>query len=139
VSCEAMKAVARQYWLAYESGDVDSLTSHLHREHVYHGEGGGEALDLDGRRLSARFFFSAFSDIRVIVEDQVAEGDRVASRITMQATHSGSFLDLPPSGRRVSIPLLDLVRVREGRILEEWAEFDWQALRRQLGEPEPAR
>ena len=129
---EANKQAVRDYWLAYESGDVDVLASHLDPEHLYHGEGGGATLDRDGRREEAGSFFAAFTDIRVIVEDQVAEGDRVATRLTMHATNSGSFLEQPASGRRVSIPLLDIARVRDGRILEEWAEFDWQSLLRQL-------
>jgi predicted ester cyclase len=133
VSLEANKRAVRDYWLTYENGEVDLLVSHLDPAHVYHGEGSSAVLDYEGRRDEAGFFFAAFSDIRVIIEDQVAESDRVATRLTMYATNSGSFLGQPASGRRVSIPLLDLARVRDGRILEEWAEFDWQSLLRQLG------
>ncbi len=132
MSLERNKQAVRDYWSAYESGDPEALAAHLDPEHLYHGEGGGPTLDRKGRREEAGFFFGAFSEIRVVVEDQVAEDDRVATRLTMHATNSGGHLGQPASGRRVVIPLLDLARVRDGKILEEWAEFDWRALLRQL-------
>lgn len=78
------------------------------------------------------FFFAAFSDIEVTVDDQIAEGDRVASRVSMRCTHSGEYQGIPPAGARVVITYLDIARVRDGKVVEEWAEFDLLGILRQL-------
>lgn len=66
------------------------------------------------------------------IEDVIAEGDRVAVRLTTSAIHSGTFMGVPPSGRRYSISEIHIFRIRDGRVAEHWHEFDRAALLRQL-------
>ena len=66
------------------------------------------------------------------VEDVIAEGDRVAVRLTTGAVHSGTFMGVPASGRRYSISEIHIFRIRDGRVAEHWHEFDRAALLRQL-------
>ena len=66
------------------------------------------------------------------VEDVIAEGDRVAVRLTTSAVHSGTFMGVPASGRRYSISEIHIFRIRDGRVAEHWHEFDRTALLRQL-------
>lgn len=132
MSIEANKTLAKSYWLAFESGDLDAVAIHLHPDHVFHPEGGRAQEDLEERKAEDVIFFQGFSQIEVTVEDQIAEADRVASRVRMVVTHSGGFQDLPATGKRFPITLLDVVRIQDGKIVEEWTEFDWQSLLGQL-------
>ncbi len=66
------------------------------------------------------------------IEDIIAEDDRVAVRLTSTAIHSGTFMGIPPSGRRYSISEIHIFRIRDGRVAEHWHEFDRAALLRQL-------
>ena len=72
------------------------------------------------------------SDAEFRVEDVIAEGDRVVVRLTTSAVQSGTFMGVPPSGRRYSISEIHIFRIRGGRVAEHWHEFDRAALLRQL-------
>ncbi len=130
---DAPKAVVRRYFEAYNTQRPEAVMAFVHRDHVYHPPGGEAPMDLRGRQADEAPFFAAFTDIESVVEDQIAEGDRVATRVTMHVTHTGAYGGIPPTRRRIAIPFLDISTVREGRILEEWAEFDMRGILRQLG------
>jgi steroid delta-isomerase-like uncharacterized protein len=66
----------------------------------------------------------AFPDIRVTVEDLVAEGDRVAARVTMRGTHQRDFQGLAPTGKRVQVRAIDMFRISNGKIVEHWGHAD---------------
>ena len=66
------------------------------------------------------------------IDDVIAEGDRVVVRLTSSATHSGTFMGLPPSGNRYSISEIHIFRIRDGQVSEHWHEFDKLALIEQL-------
>ena len=74
----------------------------------------------------------AFPDAQATLEDMVAEGDRVAYRLTIRGTHTGEFLGVPASGRPVAVSLIAIVRVVEGKIVEEWGGLDQPDLIRQM-------
>ena len=80
---------------------------------------------------------AAFPDLQIIIEDMIAEGDRVAVRSTVCGTHQGDFLGLPPTDRRVAVVAMELYRLVAGQIVERWAVVDTLALLRQLGAPPP--
>ncbi|MEW2352386.1 ester cyclase [Spirillospora sp. NPDC029432] len=75
----------------------------------------------------------AFPDLRVTVEDVIAEGDRVASRNTVTGTHRGEYMGLPPTGRTVTYREVVIARFEDGRVAETWAVVDVLAQLRQLG------
>lgn len=76
------------------------------------------------RKSDEAFFFKAFSRIRTTVEDQIAEGDKVVSRVTMEADHTGDYQNILPTGTRTKFTFIDIARVASGAIVEEWAGFD---------------
>jgi len=128
----AAKEAVRRYLESYNTQQLSAVMAFVHPDHRYNPPGGGQAMNRDEREADERFFFSAFSDIESVVEEQIAEGDRVASRITMRCTQTGSYQGLPATGRRITIAFIDFARVRDGKILEEWAEFDMMGILRQL-------
>jgi steroid delta-isomerase-like uncharacterized protein len=66
------------------------------------------------------------------IEDVIAEGDRVAVRLTTSATHVGDFMGMPASGNRYTIPEIHIFRIRDGQVSEHWHAFDRAALLEQL-------
>lgn len=78
----------------------------------------------DGARRSVALYLELFPDLRFVVDDQVSEGDRVASRWTLHGTHRG---------RSVTLRGIVISRFEDGRIIEDWAASDTVEIARQLG------
>ncbi len=133
---QSPKSVVRRYFEAYNTQRPEAVTAFVHPDHVYHPPGVAEPMDRRGRQRDEAPFFAAFTNIESVVEDQIAEGDRVATRVTMRCTHTGPYGGVPPTGRRITIPFIDISRVRDGQIFEEWAEFDMPGILRQLRDRE---
>lgn len=91
-----------------------------------------DPLDLDAQVARLRGFAGAFPDITIALEDLVVAGDRIAFRSTMRGTHRGEFLGIAATGRPIAVTLVDIMRVEDGRIAEQWGGPDLADLRRQL-------
>jgi steroid delta-isomerase-like uncharacterized protein len=129
---ELNKAVARHYFEAYHTGDIDALMKFIGPHYVLHPGGGGEPMNSDERKRDETMFFRAFSNIQAVVEDQIAEGDKVASRITMHCTHTGEYQGVPATGKRIAIPYIDITLIKSGKIVEEWVEYDTMNVLQQI-------
>ncbi len=79
----------------------------------------------------------ALTNIRFVIEDMVADGDRVAVRLTASATPAGDFMGLPAKGKTYTIGEIHIFRVRGGKIAEHWHQYDAAGMIRQLGSQEP--
>jgi predicted ester cyclase len=77
--------------------------------------------------------FRAFPDLQAEVRHMVAEDDLVATYKTFSGTHEGTFMGLAPMGRRATFHAFDLMRLRDGRVVDHWVILDVAALLRQLG------
>jgi steroid delta-isomerase-like uncharacterized protein len=113
-------------WNANNPDAADHFLTPAYRDHAYNG---GDANALKGviRELGA-----AFPDQRQVIEDLVAADDRVMARIRLQATHTGTFRGLAPTGRAVDVRVARWFRIADGRIAEHWALLDTSGLMRQL-------
>ena len=78
-------------------------------------------------------YLTAFSRAHSVVEDQVAEGDRVVVRLTFTGTHTGTWMGIPPTGKPVTVKGMALYRLRDGKIVEQWTIGDTLGLLQQLG------
>ena len=78
-------------------------------------------------------FTAAFPDMRVVIEDVVAEGDRVVSRGEMTGTHRGAFMGLPATGKQIRVGYIDVWRVADGKLVENWVKLDMLGMMQQLG------
>ena len=77
---------------------------------------------------------SAFPDFKATVDDIVAEGDKVVIRQTWTGTHTGGeFMGVPPTGKSVSVGVIDIIRVANGKFAEHWGQMDSTAMMQQLG------
>lgn len=84
-------------------------------------------------KVFARNLRGALPDIHMKIEDSVAEGDKVTVRITVEGTHKGGHLGVAPTGRRVRIAGVVIVRIANGQIVEGWNSWDQLGLLRQIG------
>jgi steroid delta-isomerase-like uncharacterized protein len=134
MSTEQNKTIVRRYFEAYDTDDLAAVMAFVHPSHTHHPPGGAESMDYEARKESDGVFFAGFSNIRTIVEDQIAEGSKVASRITMHCTHTGEFHGMPATGKRIAITFIDIARIKDGKIVEEWTEYDMGTILRLLKE-----
>lgn len=86
------------------------------------------------------FFFDqilrpAFPNLKVVIHDMVAEGDRVTTRKSFQATHTGEFFGVPATHKNVVMDVIDIVRLREGKYIEHWGILDTHGLMTQITTP----
>jgi steroid delta-isomerase-like uncharacterized protein len=93
-----------------------------------------------GLRSVVTMLRTAFPDLQIKTAEMVAEGDKVAVRATLRGTHTGPFMGIPPTGRRVEQEQIHILRFAGGKTVEHWAVRDDLGLLRQLGViPEPAQ
>ena len=130
------EALARRWWdEAWSGGNLDALDEVLAADHVHHWAVGPDTTGpapVKGRLATWR---AAFPDLRVTVEDAIAEGDRVVARWVATGTHEGAFQGQAPTGRSVEWRGINIFRIECGRIAEAWSEMDTLGLRAQLGLP----
>jgi predicted ester cyclase len=88
---------------------------------------------IEGLRYGVERVRTAFPDWHELVVDMFGSGDRVASRYVSTGTHLGAFGSLQPTGKRVKIDEISIIRCADGRIVEQWCLFDEVARLQQLG------
>ena len=93
----------------------------------------GVPSDKEGGKMFLGAFISAFPDSHVTIEDMIAEGDRVVTKKTFHGTHTGELNGIAPTGNPVSIQYVDIMRVRDGQIVEHWLSMDQLSFMQQLG------
>jgi steroid delta-isomerase-like uncharacterized protein len=113
-------------------GRLDSIDELVAPDFVSHTFGFTD----DGRaklRAAAERVHAALTDVDFAVEDMVAEDDRVAVRLTSNATVVDEFMGVPAAGKQYSIGEIHVFRVADGRIVEHWHQLDGLGLMKQLG------
>jgi predicted ester cyclase len=83
---------------------------------------------LDAVRAHNRYLHSAFTDIALVNESPVVEGEMIAFRWVFSATHTGNFYGMPATGKRVTIDGYDIMKIRDGKIVEAWVFQDTASL-----------
>lgn len=132
MSTEENKAVVRRFLEVYSRGDLDGAVEVLSPDIVVHGFPGLPPGRVAYKGIGA-MFRAAFPDARNIVEDQVAEGDKVATRETFRGTHQGDFMGIPATGKEVVMRAMTIDRIADGKIVERWIQFDQMGMMQQLG------
>ena len=87
----------------------------------------------EGAKELASMYRSAFPDVRLSIEEQVAEEDRVVTRWIANGTHQGEMMGIAPTGNQVRVEGITISHIQEGKILQEWELFDTLGLMQQLG------
>jgi predicted ester cyclase len=134
MSAEQNRAIVRRLVEEAQSGHnlavVDEL---LAADFIDHSVPPGLPPDREGVKMQFAMFFAAFPDLRVVIHDQVAEGDQVVTRKTFHGTHQGDLMGIPPSGRPIAFDVIDILRLKGGLITDHWNVVDQLSLLRQIG------
>src|SRR5262245_49730936 len=134
MSVEANKATARRVAdEIFSQGKLDVIDEIFALHYVGHTQHGTIVHGTAGVKQFVAQYLSAFADAQSVVEDQVAEGDRVVVRLTFTGTHTGSWMGIPPTGKPVTVRGMALYRLQDGKIVEQWTIGDTLGLLQQLG------
>ena len=131
---EDNKALVRRFVDEVQSGgDIGLIDEICSPEFVNHSAPPGLPADREGIKIVTNMFRGAFPDSYFTVEDMIAEGDKVATRKTFHGTHRGEFMGISATGQRVSIELIDIVRIADEKVVEHWSMGDNLGMMQQLG------
>jgi len=113
-------------------GNLDVVDELLSNDFIDHTPFPGVPATRDGVKMLFGYLRSAFPDLQVRVQEQIAEGDKVATRKVFAGTHRGEFLGAPPTGRPVAFEVIDILTFHDGKIAEHRVILDQASLQRQL-------
>jgi steroid delta-isomerase-like uncharacterized protein len=117
----------------FSTGDTAVLDELVAADCVDHGAPPGWPAGLEGVRQFMAMMRGAFPDLRYEIEDQIAEGDKVLTRVTWRGTHRGEFMGMPATGKQVAVAGMDLTRWSNGKAVEHWGVQDALGMLQQLG------
>jgi len=138
VSVEENKAIVRRFFAAFQANEQATLRELLAPDLVAYLPGSPDPLSREEHLDIVRRWGGAFNDLHFTVENQVAEGDMVATRTTLRGVHSrGDFLEFAPSGRQITINVMTMERIEGGKIVERRVVLDALDLIQQLGASPP--
>jgi steroid delta-isomerase-like uncharacterized protein len=129
-----IKEIARRLIEEPWRGKLDEVLELVGEDAVAHVAGSPTPLTgRDGFRDFVTTYLTAFPDGTITVEDQIAEGDMVATRWTGRGTNTGELMGLPATGRQVTIEGVSYARITDAKVRETWITWDTLALMQQLG------
>jgi steroid delta-isomerase-like uncharacterized protein len=127
-------ATMRSAYERINAGDISRFGDLVADDFVEHEEIPGLPPTKDGMLEYFGLLLSAFPDMRMDVEDLMADGDKTVARVRATATHDGEFMGVPPTGKQVAIQLIDIMRFDgDGLVCEHWGVADMLSLMQQLG------
>jgi steroid delta-isomerase-like uncharacterized protein len=136
MSTEENKALARRELeeIFAAEGNVDAAEEIYAPSYISHQPAGDEDLrGVEAIKQFAAGMRKAFPDLEIIIEDQIAEGDKVLTRFRTRGTHQGELWGIPPTGREVEITNMSMSRIEGGKMAEEWPVPDRLGMMQQLG------
>ena len=128
----ANKILVRRFYAALDEGDLAGAYDCLAPAYRVHVPGTGEQA-LEGYKQSAAQLYLAFPDLRHMIEDLIAEGDTVVTRLTAHGTNTGQFYGIPATGKPVRVSEIASFHIAFGKIVEQWPQSDALGMMQQLG------
>jgi steroid delta-isomerase-like uncharacterized protein len=118
---------------AWKRRDLDMLMRDYSDDCIVDSPAGGKMKGRAAIEKVYREFFSSFPDLALDRPDYIIDKDRVAQTSTVTGTNKGGFMNLPPTGKRVSIPMVWIFRLKDGKIVEEQRVYDFTGMLLQAG------
>jgi len=133
MSNEQNKAIVRRFYEAFEANDQDTLLKLLSPDLVAYSHGAPGPQDRETHLQGISMWNAAF-DNRFTLEEQIAEADMVATRVTLKVVHNrGDFQSLPPTGKQIEAGGMSFERIKDGKIVERRVSSDWLDMMQRLG------
>ena len=133
MSLEENKAVVRRYWEELWNGKNKRVLDDIVSENTKIHFAPGQAHQPPNFYVWFEHALASFPDVHFTVYDMFAEGDEVVARWSYEATHTGDFLGIPATGKRVTDYGINIFRVENGKIADMWINQDSLGLLQQLG------
>ncbi len=134
MSTEGNKAIVRRIFDEFlNTGNPDAADELFAADFVNHSPGRGASPDREGMKKFITSLRTTFPDLKMVPDDMIAEGDRVAIHITISGTHQGEIAGAAPTGKRITWAAFSVLRFADGRAIERWNISDELDLMRQLG------
>lgn len=135
MSTEQNKALVRQMVEeVFNRGNMSMADEFLAPDFVEHEElPPGIPPGREAPKVLFAMLRSAFPDFKATIEHLIAEGDEVVLHMTWTGTHEGEFMGIPPTGKRISINVIDILGMAEGKCVEHWGVMDSMTMMQQLG------
>ena len=121
-----------EVWNKGRESAIDEILYHKAAGHGLQGPDGVEVAGMESFKAFYRQFRAAFSEIHVVVEDVITEGDLTVARCVVTAKHTGEGLGKPPKGNAVHFTGMTMARIKEGKIVEAWNNFDFMTMFQQM-------
>ena len=115
---------------AWNEGDFSVVDKYIDTDIIDHFD---HSQGIESFKHVVNMFRTAFPDIHLTVEDEIAQEDRVVHRWTMVGTQQGEIMGIPPTGKEITWTGITIVRFAEGKIVERWANVDLLSVLQQLG------
>jgi steroid delta-isomerase-like uncharacterized protein len=134
MTTEQNKAIVCRFFEAFSANDQVALKEVLAPDLVAYTHVGPGPVNREALMQGIGMWNTAFSETHFTVEEQIAEGAKVATRTTMRAVHSGGeFQGLPPTGKEVAVGGTSINQIKDGRIVEHRVNVDFLGMMQQLG------
>lgn len=133
MSEENKAIVHRLYEEVFNRGNLTAADTVVAANFVEHEEFPGLAPGLEGFKQMVAMLRAGFPDARMTADVMLAEGDLVTSRYIFKGTHRGAFMDIPPTGKEVTMTGIEILRFAGGKVVEHWGNSDTMGLMQQLG------
>ena len=133
---EENKALARRSWEVVTEGSLDTLEDALaevYTEDFVMHEPAEDIVGIEGLTQFVSMIRSAIPDLRITIEDDMAEGDKVVTRWIGQGTHQGELMGVAPTGNQLTFTGITIHRIEDTKIVEEWSNWDALGVMRQIG------
>ncbi len=127
------EALIRQVLELINDRNLDAAFELYAADYIYHGPGAQELRGRDAIRGLWEVFLTAFPDLQSTIDDVIIEGDKLVLRWTVQGTHTGQFLEIPPSNKQMTLPVTEIFLIADGQLVEAWDQYDRLHLMEQIG------
>jgi predicted ester cyclase len=117
----------------FNKKSLEATEKYFTKDYVFHGAPPGLPPGLEGVKVYCAAVFAAFPDYHVVSTHTLAEGDLVAQRFVGKGTHTGPFMGIEATGKKVEVSGAVIYRMADGIAVEEWMETDQLTLMQQLG------
>jgi len=130
---EQNKAIIKRYWDGKWNKRQLSILDELQTPNVVYHSPLEEMHGIEEYKRSYDSYRTALHNTSVVIEEMIAEGDKVLTRVRLSGVNKGALGDMPPSGNRFSCIVYTVFRLVNGKIAEEWELLDESTFMRQLG------
>ena len=130
---EQNKAIVRHNYETADKNDLTTFSEQLAPDIAVHLPGMPGPLNREALIQMMNVMFSGLTQRQHVFEDQIAEGDKVVTRLTLHAVHTGEFQGLPATGNQIAVRQIAIHRIRDGKIAEVWTSSDDIGMMQQLG------